>query len=164
MSDEIARSNTPPSRAPATRDYFAEMYVAGLFADARWNVYFPRRDKGFDFIAVKELDGRSLVRPVQVKGKYPTRLKTDKPTYGYVGRLSILHEDMVLAVVFFDHGGRNRHPVHVAYMPRRLIRPLPSRGYKCEPATIRGGAISPRREYRRYFDDEGISALSRIGA
>jgi len=32
-------------------DFFAELYVAGRFADAGWNVYFPRRDRGFDFIA-----------------------------------------------------------------------------------------------------------------
>lgn len=31
-------------------DYFAELYVAGRLADAGWNVYFPHRDKGFDFI------------------------------------------------------------------------------------------------------------------
>jgi len=33
---------------PQTRDYFAEMYVAGILADKGWNIYFPRRDKGFD--------------------------------------------------------------------------------------------------------------------
>jgi len=26
-----------------TRDYFAELYVAGLMADAGWNIYFPHR-------------------------------------------------------------------------------------------------------------------------
>lgn len=34
-------------------DYFAELYVAGGFADAGWNVYFPHRDQGFDFIVSK---------------------------------------------------------------------------------------------------------------
>lgn len=37
------------------RDYFAELHVAGNFGDAGWNVYFPRRDKGFDFIVTKEI-------------------------------------------------------------------------------------------------------------
>jgi hypothetical protein len=56
-----------------TSDYFAELYVAGRFAEAGWNVYFPRRDRGFDFIVSKALpDGQQLLRPVQVKGKYPT--------------------------------------------------------------------------------------------
>jgi hypothetical protein len=27
-------------------DYFAELFVAGLLADAGWNVYFPHRDQG----------------------------------------------------------------------------------------------------------------------
>ena len=36
-----------------SRDYFAEMYVAGILADNGWNIYFPRRDNGFDFIITK---------------------------------------------------------------------------------------------------------------
>src|SRR5229473_1817256 len=53
-------------------DYFAELYVAGRFADAGWNVYFPHRDKGFDFIISKpHAEVGQLIRPVQVKGKYP---------------------------------------------------------------------------------------------
>jgi len=39
----------------AVSDYFAELYVAGKFADEGWNVYFPRCDKGFDFIVSKAL-------------------------------------------------------------------------------------------------------------
>jgi len=63
-----------------TRDYFAEMYVAGILADAGWNVYFPRRDKGFDFVITKHVGSRTIIRAVQVKGKYPGRTKTDKRT------------------------------------------------------------------------------------
>ena len=29
------------SDSPRTRDYFAEMYVAGVLADAGWDIYFP---------------------------------------------------------------------------------------------------------------------------
>src|SRR5438128_375171 len=65
------------------RDYFAELYVAGLVADAGWNVYFPHRDRGLDFIASKTGgDGQQIIRPVQVKGKYPCKGKTDKQYYG----------------------------------------------------------------------------------
>jgi len=151
---------TPLSDGPTTRDYFAEMYVAGLLADAEWNIYFPRRDKGFDFIAVKEIDGKAVVRPVQVKGKYPTDEKTDKDVYGYIGKLSILHDDMVLAIVFFDRGARAQHPCHVAFMPRQLIK-LHQRGYRCEPASIQNGLIQPRRDSQRYFGAAGIESLSR---
>jgi hypothetical protein len=57
-------------------DYFAELYVAGKFADEGWNVYFPHRDKGFDFIVSKaNSSGIQMLRPVQVKGKYPTSPK-----------------------------------------------------------------------------------------
>jgi hypothetical protein len=57
----------------AVSDYFAELYVAGKFADEGWNVYFPHRDKGFDFIVSKQDSGAvQILMPVQVKGKYPT--------------------------------------------------------------------------------------------
>src|SRR2546423_1890750 len=68
----------------AMRDYFAELFVAGRFAEAGWNVYFPHRDEGFDFLVAKNTGrGHQLIRPVQVKGKYPRRGKKNKPTYGY---------------------------------------------------------------------------------
>jgi hypothetical protein len=60
-------------------DYFAELFVAGRLADAGWNVYFPHRDQGFDFIVTKTVGAADmLIRPVQVKGKYPTGEKGDQ--------------------------------------------------------------------------------------
>ena len=93
---------TAPSKAPATHDYFAEMFVAGKLADAGWNVYFPRRDKGFDFIITKCIKSEFVIRPVQVKGKFPEVTTTDRGLHGYIGRLTELHEEMVLAIAFFD--------------------------------------------------------------
>ena len=49
--------------APDTRDYFAELYVAGIFGDAGWSVYFPKRDVGFDFIVSKSVDDEILIKP-----------------------------------------------------------------------------------------------------
>jgi hypothetical protein len=46
---------------PHQRDYFAELYVAGLMGDTGWAVYFPKRDVGFDFIAVRNVEGTTLV-------------------------------------------------------------------------------------------------------
>ena len=61
------------------QDYFAELYVAGLMANAEWNVYFPHRDKGMDFIISKTgQDGKEIIRPVQVKGKYPASEKATR--------------------------------------------------------------------------------------
>jgi hypothetical protein len=58
------------------RDYFAELYVAGILVDAGWSIYFPKRDVGFDFIAVKELRGQVVIRPVQViRASKGTRLR-----------------------------------------------------------------------------------------
>jgi hypothetical protein len=139
-------------------DYFAELYVAGRFADAGWNIYFPHRDKGFDFIASKELQtGEYLIRPVQVKGKYPTEVKGNKNVYGYVGRLTQLHPEMVLAIPFFSKLAPGM-PSCVAYIPRSLIRNH-SRGYKSEPANFRGGVPTPRRNYAKFFDDGGLILL-----
>ena len=139
-------------------DYFAELYVAGRFADAGWNIYFPHRDKGFDFIASKETEsGDYLIRPVQVKGKYPTAEKGNKNVYGYVGRLTQLHPDMVLAIPFFSNHAPGV-PTCVAYVPRSLIRKH-SRGFKSQPATFRDGVPAPRRDYTKYFDDSGLVLL-----
>jgi hypothetical protein len=140
--------------------YFAELFVAGRFADAGWNVYFPHRDDGIDFIAVRPgVDGVPLIRPVQVKGKYPDPDKTDKTVYGYVGKLTQLHPDMVLAIPFFRADDRDG-PVHIAYMPRSQVKGH-SRGVHCEPATFKGGAPSPRRDFAHFFDDEGLVAVAR---
>jgi hypothetical protein len=37
--------------APRTFHQLAELHVSGLLAEYGWNVYFPHRDKGFDFIS-----------------------------------------------------------------------------------------------------------------
>ena len=141
-------------------DYFAELYVAGRFADEGWNVYFPHRDTGFDFIVTKPTNsGHDLIRPNQVKGKYPSDGKSDKPTYGYVGELSRTHPDMVLVIPFFLKQSESV-PTHVAYMPLSLVRKH-SRGFRCEPAGFRGGMITPRRDYAKFFGKEGLEALER---
>ena len=105
MTDDVGDTAVPlteavagSSGAPQTRDYFAEMYVAGVLADAGWDVYFPRRDKGFDMIVSRPAGASTIVRPVQVKGKYATDEKTDKASYGYVGRVTAFHDDMILAI------------------------------------------------------------------
>jgi hypothetical protein len=139
-------------------DYFAELYVAGRLADADWNVYFPHRDKGFDFIIAKTVDDKMIIRPVQVKGKYAAGDKTDKATYGYVGKLSGLHPEMVLAIPYFTSDDANSIPAYVAYLPRVLIKNH-SRGYHCEPALFRSGHPKPRREYSIFFDSPGIQLL-----
>lgn len=143
------------------RDYSAELFVAGRFADAGWNVYFPHRDEGFDFIVAKNTgENHQLIRPVQVKGKYPNEGKTDKAVYGYVGELSQVHPEMVLALPFF--GGKHRDvPLFVAYLPFSLVRPHATRGFRCQPAAFKGGIPVPRRDHRRFFDSEGLALLER---
>lgn len=144
----------------ATRDYFAELFVAGLFADAGWNLYFPHRDKGMDFIATKTgPQGLELIRPIQVKGKYPTAEKGRKTGYGYIGKLNQLHPDMVLAIPFF--GSNEPGPaLHVAYMPISRLR-RHSRGWRCEPCSYTSTGPRPRRDYRQFFGQVGLAALER---
>jgi hypothetical protein len=145
-------------RAPRTADFFAELYVAGRFAEAGWNVYFPRRDRGFDFIASKGTEqGLQLIRPVQVKGKYPTKEKRDRGAYGFIGELSERHPEMVLAIPFFEPGAY-AIPTCIAYVPLTQLRPH-SRGCKCEPASLCRGVAKPRRDFERYFGDEGLGLL-----
>jgi hypothetical protein len=66
---------------PKTRDYFAELYIAGMMGDRGWAVYFPKRDIGFDFVASKKVGDKVILRPIQVRGKYPTAEKKDKVAY-----------------------------------------------------------------------------------
>ncbi len=109
------------------RDYFAEMYVAGLLADAGWNIYFPRRDKGFDYIITREATASVLVRPIQVKGRYPQHGKGDKRTYGYSGELSLLHPDMALVLVYFPIGASEGTPQRIAIHAPRADPPTGQR-------------------------------------
>jgi hypothetical protein len=145
-----------------TSDYFAELYVAGRFAEAGWNVYFPHRDQGFDFIVSKSCGALGqVIRPVQVKGKYPTEGKGDWPLYGYIGKLSQLHPEMVLAIPFFSHGS-NDMPACVAYLPPSLVRKV-SRGYRCQPASFKNGKPRPRRDYSKFFGEGGIALVASEG-
>ena len=143
------------------RDYFAEMYVAGLLADAGWNIYFPRRDKGFDFIITREVDPGVLVRPVQVKGLYPTAAKGDRAAYGYNGRLSLLHADMASVLVYFSPGANEGTPQHIAFMPRGQIRPRKRGGYRCVPCVLQSGMVTPRRDFSGYFDHPELASMAR---
>jgi hypothetical protein len=141
-------------------DFFAELYVAGRFADAGWNVYFPRRDRSSDFIASRPTaDGMQLLRPVQVKGKYPTAEKGDKVVYGYIGDLTELHREMVLAIPFFT-AASPEIPTCIAYLPFGLVRKH-SRGFRCQPATFSNGVATPRRDYARFFNEPGLQLVQR---
>jgi len=137
-----------------TRDYFAEMYVAGVLADAGWDIYFPHRDKGFDMIVSRPAEDTTIVRPVQVKGKYASDQKTAKKVYGYVGRLTAFHDDMILAIPYFTSASA-KAPEMIAWMPRLALKPH-VRGWRCEPARFQGGKPVPRPEFQLYFDSSGL--------
>ncbi len=142
-----------------TRDYYAEMYVAGLLADAGWNIYFPHRDKGFDFIITKDTSTGIVVRPVQVKGLYPTVSKTPKRTYGYNGSLSLVHHEMALIIPYFSASTPGSIPTHIAYMPRAKISTQKGRGFKCHPWKYTVSGAVQRKEFVKYFDLPGMRAM-----
>lgn len=144
------------------RDYFAELYIAGLLSDAGWNIYFPHRDIGFDFIISKTTDDTTILRPVQVKGKYPEASKSNKSAYGYEGRLTAVHPEMVLAIPYFSSDGRNTPPLHSAFMPWPTIKTRDRGGYRCVPCSYQDGMAVPRRDFLNYFDAEGIVAIDKL--
>lgn len=146
--------------APETRDYFAELYVAGLFGDAGWAVYFPKRDVGFDFVVSKSIDGQMVLRPVQVKGLYPTAAKTDKNVYGFRGALTATHREMVLALPFFAARYKGAAPELIAYVPFWALKTPIAGGYRCQPARFTGGSILARPEYEKFFGEGGLQALA----
>jgi hypothetical protein len=142
-----------------TNNRKSKLYVAGRLADAGWNIYFPHRDEGFDFVISKFVGDVPLLRPVQVKGKYPTDEKGNKLVYGYVGKLTQTPPEMVLAIPYFS--GTASVPCCVAYMPMVAVKPH-ARGFRCEPATYRGSMAQPRRDYQKFFDDTGIHRLDSL--
>ena len=151
-----------------TRDYFAEQFVAGIFADAGWNIYFPRRDMGFDFIVSKNISSEIIIRPVQVKGKFPEESKQDRAAYGWVGELSATHADMVLAIPYFAskivtiEEAIGTSPVCIAFMPRNKINAQSSRGFACQPARFEDGLPKPRRDYQHYFNATGLRNIEGV--
>jgi hypothetical protein len=146
------------------RDYFAEMYVAGILADRGWNVYFPRRDNGFDCIVTKEVNGVLIIRPVQVKGKYPIEGKGDHIQYGFKGELSQVHPEMVLAVPFFTQN-QPTAPVLTAFMPYQWLKKLRGvpNGYRTFPAGFADGSPYVRRDYASQFGDSGLTLMESTG-
>lgn len=148
----------PKGAAPDTRAFFAEMYVAGMFGDAGWAVYFPSRDVGFDFVASKQVGGRMLLRPVQVKGKYPVKDGRDG-IFGFIGDLSAVHPDMVLAVAYFDAHERGVAPSQVAYMPFPAVRARSRGGYRSVPAKFQANRVLQRPQYAQYFGEAGLNSV-----
>ena len=141
-----------------SKDYFAELYVAGVLARSGWNVYFPHRDQGFDFIISKPIGDEIVTRPVQVKGKYPEPDKTDKPGYGYIGELTQKHPEMVLAIPYFSTSSAECPPLFIAFMPLAQIKKH-SRGVRCQPATFRDGQARPRRDFAQFLGSDGLQLL-----
>lgn len=141
-------------------DYSAELYVAGRFANAGWNVYFPHRDEGFDFIVSKHIKDRGeIIRPVQVKGKYPTAGRRNTPVYGYVGKLSKIHPDMVLAIPYYSLD-TPENPIFVAYNPLSIIRKV-TRGNRCQPAMYKNEKPIKRPAFVKFFDEDGLRLVEK---
>jgi hypothetical protein len=142
------------------RDEFAEHYVAAIFADKGWSIYFPRKDKGFDFVVSKQTEAGVCLRPVQVKGKYPETITSEQKTYGYRGKLTALHEEMVLAIPLFTAHERLEHPDCIAFMPFHEIKKKEKDGtFYCLPAKLEKGKVSPKQKFKKYFDGDGLKLV-----
>lgn len=143
-------------------DYTAEFRVAADLAAAGWQIYFPSRDTGFDFLVMRDTANDVLIRPVQVTSKLPDVGTTDRKTYGTIRNLSRVHPDMVLAIAFYEHteGGPRHHST--AYLPMSRVVHQTNKKYRCEPARIdEDGRIHHRRDFAGFFDDAGIWMLPR---
>ena len=146
-------------QAPKTRDYFAELYVAGMLGDRGWAIYFPKRDIGFDFVASKQIGDKVILRPVQVRGKYPTAAKKDKVTYPWMGELSQVHEEMAIVFCYFSTDHSTTAPDHVAFVPLRALKATTKGRYRCSAVSLKDGKTHPRTSYKRLFGTEGLSAM-----
>lgn len=128
--------------------------------------YFPKRDVGFDFIATKQVGDEVLIRPVQVKGRYPTADKTDKKPLGFKGKLTAVHSQMVLAIPFFNQA-IHQAPEQVAFIPLSECKKTPNGGWLCHPCKWvmgkNGGRAVKVSRYERYFGKDGLALVGHPG-
>lgn len=154
----------PTKPARKLRDQFAEMYVAGCFMDAGWQVFFPHRDEGFDFIAAKRTPTGTFLRPVQVRGCYrQPGARAKKSAYGKgLITLSQTHPDMVVAMPFFSEQSPH-HPHGVVYL---RLPDLKTNGVKGNlysyPAQLVEGVARPRPSYEGLFGAAGLARLEAV--
>ena len=144
---------------PKTRDYFAELYVAGMMGDRGWAVYFPKRDIGFDFVASKKVGDKVILRPVQVRGKYPTEQKKDRTVYPWQGELSQVHDDMAVVLCYFATDHSSPAPDNIAFVPLPSLKPTTKGRYRCSAVRLKGGKTYPRPSYKHLFGIEGLDAM-----
>lgn len=138
------------------RDEFAQFYVAAMFADEGWTLHFPVPDRGFDFIAMKQTNCGVVIRPVQVKGKYPESVTRTNLAYGFSGKLSATHSTMVLAIPLFNSNERSESPALVAFMPWSKVAMTSKGGFRCVPAKHVEGLVKQRADYQCFFGSEGL--------
>lgn len=115
-------------------------------------------------MATKLVNNQIIIKPIQVKGLYPSKTKKDKRAYGYTGKLTQTHSDMILALVYFSPTEiKNPYeaPIHIAWMTRENIKPV-KKGFNCPPAQIKSGKIVPRRDFRKFFDEDGLKRVERL--
>jgi hypothetical protein len=137
----------------------AELLVASQMAAHGWNIYTPHRDIGVDFIATKDLRNRLIIRPVQVKGCYLSKRK-DSAWYGKMNmELKQMHEEIVLAIPYFAKRNGRETLIFTAFLPFRQIRKQPNGKYRATPARIKNGQPLKRRDFRKFFDDQGLMLM-----
>ena len=137
------------------RDYFAELYVAGLMGDNGWMLY-SKRDVGFDFIATKGIADHVLIRPVQVKGPLSKRNEEGQDRVRVYRALYSFTRIWSWYSPFFPTDRAGPSPVCIAFMPRSEIRPQLGRGFKCFPAKFIDGRPEPRETFRKFFGIDGL--------
>ena len=138
----------------------AELLVAAAFSAAGWDIFLPQFDKGIDFIAGKLLSAGYLLRPVQVRGKYPEAEGLDHKTYGVRGALTVVHPSLVLAIPFFSP--RPHALVCTAYLPLAKIGATTENGlttFTALVAKLEGRRPKPRQEFVGYFDAAGLALI-----
>jgi hypothetical protein len=94
-----------------------------------------------------------------VKGKFPESTTAVRKKYGYRGKLTATHPDMVLVIPLFSSLERLAHPDCVAYMPYNQIGKAKEGTFWCGPAKLEKGKVSAKRSFQRYFDEQGLKAM-----
>ncbi len=86
--------------------------------------------------------------------------KGDKAAYGYMGKLSKIHSEMILAMPYFSLQDK-RNPIFIGYLPVSQIKEC-SRGFRCQPASFKDGVPCIRPYYKKFFDDVGLQLIESL--
>jgi len=110
-------------------------------------------------VASKQVGGKVILRPVQVRGKNPTAEKVARPAYPWIGELSRVHEEMAIVVCYFSTDHNTPASDNIAFVPFALLIPSSKGRYRFTAVSFKNGTTNSWQKCRRLFGVEALAAM-----